>query len=515
MNRLSTLLSKSAENYPNKIALIIDQHRYTFHQLHELTQRLATSLSEQGVLEGESVAFLLPNSIEIILCYYACFMIGAIAVPINIHFNKEMIQHALKHSKARIFITTPEFYKQLLNEEKQLEEVKECYLTSDAMNYRGLKDFQKLLLASAEPATLPTEIGLEKPALIFFTSGTTGLPKAVVHSHNSLSQGTQNQIAQIHINSNDNTLVMFPLCYLIGLGSQILPFHAVGATVVLLPEFSPEEALAKLYSHQITKIYGFPKLYLELINSAESIGFKINTLNFCFSGGDATPISLQERFKFLFNIEITEGCGMSELQIYCMNPPYGEKKTGSIGFPIVGMEMQLIDENDDVIAKSHKTGEIIVRGQSMSSGYWQDAALTAKTIKNGWFYSGDLAYRDEEGCYWFVSRKVDIIRSGKELISPLDIENVFYQHHAVKEAAAIALPNPDKANDDKIIVYVVLKIKDNKITAQTLMDFACASLPINKRPKQIIIKKQLPYGFTGKIDRRALQNLAKKQLSGC
>ncbi|KTD72733.1 class I adenylate-forming enzyme family protein [Legionella tucsonensis] len=512
MYRLSTLLSKSAEKFPDKIALVIHQKCYTYQELYELTQHLATSFLEKGISKGDCVAFLLPNSIEIILCYYACFMIGAIAVPVNIQFNNELIHYVLKHSEARIFITTSDYFKQLLNDEKILKEINECYLTSEANRYSGVLDFQELLLPM-NTSVATTEIELEKPALLFFTSGTTGLPKTVVHSHQSLSHGTHNQITQIQINQSDQTLVMFPVCYLIGLGSQILPFHAVGATVVLLPSFDPKEILAKLHLHRITKIYGFPKLYLELIHHAELLDYEINTLNFCFSGGDATPVFLQEKFNLLFHIEITEGCGMSELQIYSMNPPYGKKKTGSIGLPIAGMEMQLIDEKEEPILKPYKTGEIIVRGESMCSGYWQDTALTTKTIKNGWFHTGDLAYQDEEGYYWFVSRKVDIIRCGRELISPMEIENIFYQHDAVKEAAAIALANPNKKNNDKIIVYVVLKVKSNQLTAQALMDWINESLPTNKRPYQIIIMDQLPYGFTGKIDRKTLRALAKKQLS--
>ncbi|OEH48269.1 Long-chain-fatty-acid--CoA ligase [Legionella parisiensis] len=458
MYRLSTLLSKSAEKFPDKIALVINQQGYTYQELYELTHCLAASFIEKGISKGDCVAFLLPNSIEIILCYYACFMIGAIAVPVNIQFNNELIYYVLKHSAAGIFITTSDYYKQLLNDEKILKEIKQCYLTSEANRYPGVLDFQKLLVPAHAPVSTD-EVELENPALLFFTSGTTGLPKTVVHSHESLSHGTQNQITEIQIKQSDRTLVMFAVCYLIGLGSQILPFHAVGATVVLLPRFDPKEALAKLHLHQITKIYGFPKLYLELIHHAELLDYEINTLDFCFSGGDATPVFLQEKFNLLFNIEITEGCGMSELQIYSMNPPYGKKKTGSIGFPIAGMEMRLIDEKEVPILKPHKTGEIIVLGKSMCSGYWQDKVLTAQNIKKGWFYTGDLAYQDNEGYYWFVSRKVDIIRKGNELISPMGIENIFYQHDAVKEAAAIALPNPNKKNDDKIIVYVVLKIK--------------------------------------------------------
>jgi long-chain acyl-CoA synthetase len=494
MNTLSTLLTESVAKFPDKIALVIGNHSYTYQKLDDLTRRLANSFIKQGIKPGDCIAFLLPNSLEIILCYYACFRIGAIAVPVNSQFNQELILYVVKQSTPRIFITTSDYYKDLPK-----DHIGRCYLISGAI--APVKDFQELLLS--EPLTQFPTIEAHQPALIFFTSGTTGLPKAVVHTHHSLIQGTKNQIAQIQMNHRDKTLVMFPVCYLIGLGSQILTYHAVGATVVLLPRFESKEALTQLQTHQITKIYGFPKLYLELINCAELLHPQINTLNFCFSGGEATPISLQERFNSLFHIEITEGCGMSELQIYSMNHPYGAKKIGSIGYPISGMELRLIDEQNKVISIPNTIGELIVRGESMCAGYWQDPSLTKKVIKKGWFHTGDLAYRDNEGCYWFVSRKVDIIRHGDELISPLGIEHIFYQHPAVKEAAAIGLANPEKPKEDQIIVYVVLK--DNKINTEQLMDFACKALPLNQHPKQIIILEQLPYGFTGKIDRNALR----------
>lgn len=506
--QLNTLLTESAEKFPDKIALIIEQQSYTYKKLHEMAQNLAVSFVATGVSKGDCVAFLLPNGIEIILCYYACFMIGAIAVPVNIQFNNEFIHYALEQSKPHIFITTPAHYEQLLRDKSILKEMEHCYLTSESTRYSGVLNFQDLLFPGKVPPAPSMNIEEDDPALIFFTSGTTGLPKAVIHSHHSLIAGTINQIKQIHITHHDQTLVMFPVCYLIGLGSQILPFHAAGATVVLLPSFNPENALAKLHSYGITKIYGFPKLYLELINHAESLGYEINTLNFCFSAGDATPISLQKKFNLLFHIAITEGCGMSELQIYSMNPPYGKKKTGSIGFPIEGMEMALLDEKGEFILKPNKTGEIIVRGESMCSGYWENSSLTVQTIKNGWLHTGDLAFRDEEGYYWFVSRKVDIIHRGKQLISPIEIENIFYKHDAVKEAAAIALPSKNKVNDDRIIVYVVLKPWEKHLPPKVLMDFAHGKLSPIKHPHQVIILNQLPYGFTGKIDRNMLRSMA-------
>lgn len=176
MYRLSTLLGNSAEKFPDKIALVINQQCYTYQELYVLTHHLAASLLEKGISKGDCVAFLLPNSIEIILCYYACFMIGAIAVPVNIQFNNVLIHYVLKHSEACIFITTSDYYKQLLNDEKIVKEIKECYLTSEASRYSGTLDFQELLLPTQAP-TSTTEIELEKPALLFLHQAPQDYPK--------------------------------------------------------------------------------------------------------------------------------------------------------------------------------------------------------------------------------------------------------------------------------------------------------------------------------------------------
>ncbi|KTD46532.1 acyl CoA synthetase, long chain fatty acid:CoA ligase [Legionella quinlivanii] len=502
---LGILLNQSAAKFPDKIALITEQQQVTYSELHRLSNRLASSFMAENIKKEDCIAFLLPNCLEIVLTYYACFTMGAIALPVNINFDDAMISEVLAFCRARILITNAEFYQRLIKNKEALKHIEHCYLIQDASDYPETKDFKNLIIKS--PSIQFPQLVEDDPALIYYTSGTTGLPKAVLHTHRGLMQGTNNQIEQIQINANDSTLVMFPLCYLIGLGSQILPFNRVGATIVLLSVFEPQKALKSIIENRITKVYGFPKLYLELLTRADKDYVANNALNFCFSGGEAIAPALQKRFKDIFNIEITEGCGMSELQIYCMNPPYGKKKLGSIGFPIVNVEMGLIDEKGIAVIKPHSIGEIIVKTASVTAGYWHNEELTHQIVKQGWFHTGDLAYRDAEGCYWFVSRKADIIKRSSLLISPLEIENVFYQNPEIKEAAAVALKGPA---DDQIIVFVLLKAEASDQTADSLLYFANQSLTKEKQVNHVRIVNQLPYGVTGKINRKELRQWANK-----
>jgi long-chain acyl-CoA synthetase len=357
---LDSLLEDTRAKFPLNVALIFEDKSYTYADLCNLTGSLSAALQEQGVQPGDRVAFLLPNCLEIVLCYYACLKIGAIAVPLNIRFSAELLQYAINHSGAWVLISEPDLYSQIAKIRSSLPEVKQCYLTTRHLEFEGVRSFAELL-ATPRHSQVDTA-STNRAAAIYYTSGTTGLPKAVVHTHASLAQATQNQIDQISLTSAETTLILFPICYLIGFGSQILPFHKAGATVVLLSQFEPRATLAAIEKYRPTKTYGFPKLYHELIDCPDAGTYDVKSLNFCFSAGEAIAVAIQRRFKQIFGVEITEGCGMTELQIYSMNPPYAQKKIGSIGKPIPGMELSIIDERGASISTPRQIGEMIVRG---------------------------------------------------------------------------------------------------------------------------------------------------------
>jgi long-chain acyl-CoA synthetase len=501
---LDSLLDDSSTKFPLNTALIFEDKSYTYADLRTLTRNLSAALLERGVRPGDRVAFLLPNCLEIVVCYYACFKIGAIAVPLNIRFPADLLQYAINHSGARILISEPSLFLQTDSIRSSFSEVKQYYLTSRYSEFEGTRPFAELLDPADDSRVEP--LSVSAPAAIYYTSGTTGLPKAVIHSHASLARAAQLQIGQIVISSADTTLILFPICYLIGFGSQILPFHRCGATCVLLPQFEPRAALAAIETYKPTKTYGFPKLYNDLINCPDAAAYNTKSLNFCFSAGEAIAVAIQQRFKQLFGIEITEGCGMTELQIYSMNPPYAEKKVGSIGKPIAGMQLALIDDSGRSISTPRQVGEMIVRGGSMTSGYWLDTDLTNHTIKDGWFHTGDLAYRDEQGFYWFVSRKSEIIKNEAGLVSPIEIEGVLYEHPAVLEAGAIGVP--DTFGSEIPQAYVVLRKDTAPVTESQLIDFVRSRLPAYKVPARITFTENLPHGPTGKIDRKSIREKA-------
>ena len=233
---LNALLDNASARYPRRAALIFEDQTYTFADLSRLTQSLAGSLLQRGINPGDRVAFLLKNRLEIVLSYYACFAVGAVAVPLNIRFQSELLKYGLANSGARALISEPELFARIEGIRSLLPGVEQYYLTSGLSAFAGVKPFAELLKATLGRDLLPI-LEESSPAAIYYTSGTTGLPKAVIHTHGSLTQATQIQINQVAISSDDRTLIMFPICYLIGFGSQILPFHRCGAACVLLPDF--------------------------------------------------------------------------------------------------------------------------------------------------------------------------------------------------------------------------------------------------------------------------------------
>jgi long-chain acyl-CoA synthetase len=497
---LARILADGIARHHDDPALIVGDQTCTYADLFRLSHALAGSLSERGIQAGDRVAFLLPNGLEIILCYYACFILGAIVVPLNIRFPPELIAYVLDHSEARVLISEPQLFAGIAPIRSERRHLEAVYMVGGS-TVSGVEDFGDLLRVAAAPE-IGRRSGPDQPAALFYTSGTTGTPKGVIHTHGSLIGAVDNQVAEIGINERDKTLIALPICYLVAFGSQVLPFHAAGATSVVLPGFEPRQTLSAIHAHRPTKLFGFPKVYHELGEAAQASSYDLGSLDFCFSAGEAMAVALQQRFKATFGIEVTEGCGMTELHIYSMNPPHGAKKVGSIGRPITGMEVRLVDEQGRPVEESGVIGEIVVRGGSMTAGYWKNDDLTREKIRDGWFFTGDLARRDDDDVYWFFSRKSEVIRQRGQLVSPLEVEAALYQHPSVKEVGVAGMP--DGADGQCVVARVVLKGDDPPVDERTLIDFAAAKLPPDKAPQRVIFTDRLPYGLTGKIDRRAL-----------
>lgn len=364
-----------------------------------------------------------------------------------------------------------------------------------------MQPLEDLLQQFAENIKFP-KINNDTVAAILYTSDTTARPKGVTHTHYSLQRTGVYHAQQVGLNSADISGVMLPLCHIFGFALQLVAAVSVGATLVIIPHFEPALVLQNLDRHGVTKLYGLPVMYNALVNYPDVADYQLNDLQICFAGGDAVPATLQQKFPEITGVEIMEGCGMTEVIPYAMNPMNGEKRVGSIGKVAVGMKLRLVDEGGKDVRQG-EVGEILVKSDAMMVGYWDNPEATTAVLKDEWLHTSDLARIDEDGYYWFVSRKKQIIIRGGSNISPLEVEAVLYQHPAVREAGVIGVPS--RTWGEIVQAFVVLR-SGYSITKAELIEFMRPRIATYKIPEAIAFLPELLKGLTGKIHRKTLRD---------
>lgn len=487
-------------NWPEQTALICGDRRYNYQELDEISDRIAAALIRKGIKKGDRVAIALTNSPEIVFCYYACFKNGAIAVPINTRLKAAEIKYILNHCQPKICISQADIFPEIKPIEQQIPSIQSYFLVDDPEAFAGVRQFRELIESDADKIELP-RVDPKDAATILYTSGTTGRPKGVIHTHRSLELTAAYHAEQVNLTRADICGVVSPLYCLGGSALQMIPALSVGATLVIIPRSDPAVVLQNLQQHRVTHFAGMPVLFNALVNHPNAGAYNLDALRICIGGGDVISIALQQRFAKLFGVEITDGCGMSEVVPYTLNPQ-AKNRVGSIGKAALGMKLRLVDDRLRDVDRG-QVGEILVRSDGMMKGYWHDREATAAAFSDGWLRTGDLAWMDEEDYYWFVGRKKDIIIRGGSNISPLEVEEVLYQHPAVREAAVIGLPDPTWG--ESIRAFVALRA-GHSATKTELREFVSARIAAYKVPETIVLLRELPKGSTGKIHRQSLRD---------
>jgi long-chain acyl-CoA synthetase len=495
---LGDALRRGRAEYPDRPALVVDEQTWSYAQFDEITDRIGAALIRLGVRSGDRVALLFTNCPEIVFCYYACFKIGAIAVPVNFRLKGPEVEYILKHSGARLVIGQSDLVSEMAGVSDGLTAVDERVLAGDASALPGARPFEELLERPATGVTFPT-VDEDAVAVILYTSGTTARPKGVTHTHATLGQQAAIMVACGDVRPEDILGIATPLCHASGFTCQLLPAMQVGATALIIPRPDPERVLRALDRHRATWFLGLPVLCNNLVHCPGSAD--LSALRVVVSGGDAVSPELQRRFQESFGVEITELWGMTEIVPGCMNPIAGKNKVGSIGLPAPGVRVRLVDavRRD---ALPGEVGEMLVKSEAVTIGYWDDPEATAAALQDGWLRTGDLAREDEDGYYWFVGRKKELIIRGGSNISPLEVEEVLYQHPAVKEAGVVGVP--DATWGEIVHAYVALKEGDSA-TEASLKGFLKERIADYKIPEAITLLPALPKGSTGKIHRQTLR----------
>jgi len=463
----------------------------SYQALDQATTSLARWFLREGLHPGDRVAIHWSNSIQAVKVFFACFRAGLIAVPINVRLKASEIAYILGHSNAAMCFSQPELAP--IAEEARME----CPALRRI--YTDLPE-----TAQADGPALP-EVDAGQPALIIYTSGTTARPKGVTHTHQTLLC-TSELMRSVGVDGAQIVLVMTPLMHASGLYCDLLPAILGGTTTVLVPAFEPGAVLDAIERFRCTYTIGLPALIQFLVEEQAHRPRDVSSMRLFYAGGDTVPVSLQERFQPLFGIPLQEAFGMTESVPICRNPREAIR-SGSIGRLVEGVEAQVLDLFGEDVPEGD-TGELAVRSPANFIGYWDNPEATAAALRDGWLYTGDLVRRDRDGYFWFEGRKKEIIIRGGSNISPQEVEEALYQHPAVFEAGVIGKPHP--VYGEQVVAFVSLR-EGHHATEQQLRDFARKRLADYKVPERVFFVPVLPKNATGKVQRRALKELAVSQ----
>jgi long-chain acyl-CoA synthetase len=487
--------------------LIFDNRTYTNREIIQEATRLAGSLQKLGVKQGDHVVVMLPNCPEVIISYQGILRSGGVIVPLIPLINEKELTHILANCEAVAMITSRDIFLKNENMLRNNKTLRNIILLDDDVP-SGTLSISKLVNEPPTAIALPA-IGEDDLAVILYTAGTTSTPKGVMLTHKNLYSNAVNAARSHDTQSSDITLVALPLSHSFGLTSMNKAYK-YGNLHILMRKFQPEEAFKLIEKHKVTDFPGAPAMFITMLNSPEAQKYDLSSLQSCLSGAAPFPVASLLAFQKKFNCTVYEAYGLSEASpAVSTNYHNRPTKPGSIGQPIPEVEVRIVDEQDKDVPTG-EMGELLVKGQNVSAGYYKLPEETTKTFRNGWLYTGDIARMDQDGYLYIVERKKDLIIRGGFNIYPRDLEEILYQHPSVKDAVAIGVPDPVMGEEVKL--YVVLK-EDTKTTQEEIRKYCERQLAKNKWPKYIEFLNILPRNPMGKILRKELRkqnSLGKK-----
>jgi long-chain acyl-CoA synthetase len=498
---LAQLLQQRVSVAPDKHFLFseADGRKFTYAEFEQAVDRASRLLTSAGVDKGDVVSLLMPNSAEYIIAYFACWKLGAIAGPINSLLKAQEISFVISDSETRILLVHPHFLPTIDSIKSKLPALRIVMFDDEAA---ATKDFN--YPPDPAPSSL-ADVDLDSEAIIIYTSGTTGKPKGCLLTHGNLIANAR-QISQwLNFTEDDRLLTIMPLFHMNAVSvTTMSALYAAGSTVVS-PKFSASRFWQIISDYQITSfgsVATMLSMLLQTYPDGVPQGLKTDQLRFAMCGSAPVPAEVMKRFEETFNCLVIEGYGLSESTCRStFNPPDERRRPGSCGKPI-GNEMEVVDEEDREVACG-ELGEIVLRGENILKGYYRNPEATATAFRNGWFHTGDIGYRDDEGFFYVVDRKSDMIIRGGENIYPREIDEILYQHAAVAAAATIGVP--DELYGEEVAAFIVLK-EGSEATEEEVISFCRARLADYKCPKTIRFVAEIPKGPTGKLLKRELAN---------
>jgi long-chain acyl-CoA synthetase len=488
MPNLAELLTRAAEQHGDRIALKLDDQELNYAFLNEGASRIAGLLKAKGIEPGDRVAIMLPNVPYFPVVYYGILRAGGVVVPMNVLLKGREVDFYVSDSGAKVVFVWHGFADACVDAPAEVIKVTPG-------------EFEQLVIG-ADSAPENVERAGDDTAVILYTSGTTGTPKGAELSHDNLRTNcevTAQTLAEL--TPDDVILGALPLFHSFGQTCGLNAAVSGGACLSMIPRFDPVKALEIIQRDRVTVFEGVPTMYHAILNVPDYESYDVSSLRLCISGGSAMPVEVMRGFEKAFDCKVLEGYGLSETSpVASFNHPDRDRKPGSIGTPIQGVEMRVVDDDGDEVAQGG-VGEIAIRGHNVMKGYWNRADATADVLDgDGWFRTGDMATVDEDGYFFIVDRKKDMIIRGGYNVYPREIEEVLYEHPAVSEAAVVGVP--DDAMGEEVGAAVVLR---SEAGADDIRAFVRDRVAAYKYPRVIWFLDELPKGPTGKILKREIK----------
>jgi long-chain acyl-CoA synthetase len=489
---LASLLTDSAARDGDHVAIRLDYIEVTYSQLDGASAHIVGLLRDHGFEPGDRIGIMLPNVPYFPVVYYGVLRAGGIVVPMNVLLRKREVAFYLEDSGAKLLFAWEGFADDAQAGAEQAGA--DCILVAPG-------EFEHAV-GAADPVSEVADVDDDDTAVILYTSGTTGTPKGAELTHANLARNAMAMRDVFGFGSDAVTLGALPLFHSFGQTCSLNATIAGGGTLTLIPRFDPGKALEIIQRDKVTVFQGVPTMYGAMLHHPGHESFDTSSVELSASGGSAMPVELMRGFEDAFGCKVLEGYGLSESSpVASFNHPDRERKPGSIGTPIKGVEMKVVDDDGAEVAQG-EVGEIVIKGHNVMKGYWQREDATAEAIRDGWLHSGDIGKVDEDGYFFIVDRKKDMIIRGGYNVYPREIEEVLYEHPAVREAAVLGIPHDEYGEE----VAAAVALKDGAdASPDELREFVKGQVAAYKYPRRIWFVDDLPKGPTGKILKREIE----------
>jgi len=522
------ILDRTAKEFADRSAIIFQGYKLTYRQFKEMVDKFATCLADFGIKQGDAVAILLPNLIPCVAAYFSILKIGAITVMNNPLYTDRELDHQFNDSGAKVLITLDLLANRMidLRPKTKIRQIvytsigdylpfpknllfplvaKKKKLAADVKQAPDVFTWKECI-AKYRPNPPAVKLGFEDVAMYQYTGGTTGVSKGVMLTHANLSKQVQQLEAWFPQFGRGTQTVLGALPYFHVFGLSCAMNFAVhsGATQVLVPRPQPEPLLESIREFKPTFAALVPTMYIGMLNHPDLKKTDMSCIRGAFSGSAPLPVEVIHEFEKITGAVIVEGFGLTETTpVTHINPFGGIRKVGSIGVPISDTDCRIVSLDDGVTdIPVGEPGELIIKGPQVMKGYKGMPDETANTLRNGWCYTGDIATIDQDGYFYIVDRKKDMIISGGFNIYPRDVDEVLYEHPKVQEACTIGIPDPKRGENVK--VFVVLR-EGVTATQEELLEYCATKLAKYKLPAEIEFRKELPKTNVGKILRKQLR----------